>query len=174
MNKQPGSTFSTTINGYRSYYLTVKRLAFLSIETILTRTIDISNNALIWFRTSFKNVNPLDRSQRKGICLISKRNIARLAHRRTSRTLIITSAKRLKSLFVQAKFTDSFVLGQYTSPMKLIVLLSYPQSKVNALHIVIAPNYFFLICNVISVPVEMVIFAMVKFENTGENKLNFG
>ena len=49
--------------------------------------------------------------------------------------------------------------------MRIIVLLSHSQSSVNALHFVIALNYFTLACNVISVLVEMVNFAMVKVDN---------
>ena len=110
MNKQPGSTLSTSINGSRSCYITSKRLAFRSVGTIIARTIDISKNILNLFWALFKNVNPLTKPQEKGICLIFKRNIAHLAHRRTLRTLIITSAKRLKSLFVQAKFTQTLCI----------------------------------------------------------------
>ena len=55
--------------------------------------------------------------------------------------------------------------------MKIIVLLSYPQSRVNALHIVIALDFFTLVCNVISVLVEMVNFTMVKVDNFCKNKL---
>ena len=55
--------------------------------------------------------------------------------------------------------------------MKILVLLSYPQSGVNSLHIVIAHNYFTLVCNVISVTVEMVNLAMVKVDNFYKNKL---
>ena len=51
------------------------------------------------------------------------------------------------------------------------MLLSYPQPGVNALHIVIALNHFTLVCNVISVVVEMVSFAMVKVDNFCKNKL---
>ena len=54
--------------------------------------------------------------------------------------------------------------------MRLIVLLSYPQG-VNALHIVNALDYITLVCNVISVVVEMVNFTMVKVDNFCENKL---
>ena len=54
--------------------------------------------------------------------------------------------------------------------MRLIALLSYPQSVVNALHIVIAPKYFTLVCNVIWVLVEMVNIAMVKIDNFCKNK----
>ena len=99
MNKQPGSTLSTTINRSRSCYITVKGFAFLSVETTFARTIHISNNILNWFWTLSKNVNLWAKRQEKGICLIFKRNIAHLAHRRTLRTLIIASAERLKSLW---------------------------------------------------------------------------
>ena len=63
------------------------------------------------------------------------------------------------------------MFGQNTSPMRIIVLLSYPQLGLNVLHIVIALNYFTLVCNVISVLVEMVNFAMVKVDNFCKNKL---
>ena len=107
VKKQPGSTLSTTINVSRSCYITTNRFTFLSVETILARTIDISNNILNCFGTLFKNVNPCTKRQEKGICLIFKRNIAHLAHRGTLRALIIASAERLKSLFVQAKLTQT-------------------------------------------------------------------
>ena len=105
MNIQPGSTLSTVINGSRSCYITTNRFAFLSVETILARRIHISNNILNCFWFLFKNVNPLTKRQEKGVCWIFKRNIAHLAHIPTLRTLIIASAKRLKNLFVEAKFT---------------------------------------------------------------------
>ena len=171
MNKQPGSTLSTRINGSRSCYITTKEIAFLSVGTILARTIDISNTILNWFSALFRKVKPLTKRQEKGISLIFKRNIAHLAHSPTLRTLIIASAKRLKRLFVQAKFAQPFVFEQYTSPMSITVLLSYPQSGVNALHIVIALIYFTLVWNVISVLVEMVNFTMVKVVNFCKNKL---
>ena len=63
------------------------------------------------------------------------------------------------------------MFGQYTSPMRIIVLLSHPQLGVNALQIVSALNYFTLVCNVISVLVEMVNLAMVKVDNFCKNKL---
>ena len=55
--------------------------------------------------------------------------------------------------------------------MRIIVLLSYPQSGVNALHIVIALDCFTLVCNVLSVLAEMVNFTMVKVDNFGKNNL---
>ena len=110
MNMQPGSTISTNKKGSRSCYITTKRLAFLSIETVLARTIHISNNNLNCFWSLFKNVNTLTKRQEKGNCLTFKRNIAHLAHRPTLRTLIIASAKRLKSLFEHAKFTQTLCI----------------------------------------------------------------
>ena len=107
MNKQPESTIATTINGSRSCYISTNRFAFLSVEAILTGTIHISNDILNWFWSLFKNVNPLTKRYEKGICLIFKRNIPHLAHRCALRKLIIASAERLKSLFVQAKFTQT-------------------------------------------------------------------
>ena len=110
MKKRLGSTLSTTINGSRSCYLTTNRFTFLSVETIPARTIDISNNIRNCFRTHSKNVNPCNKRQEKGMCLVFKRNIAHLTHRRTLRTLIITSAELFKSLFVQVKFTKTLLI----------------------------------------------------------------
>ena len=42
--------------------------------------------------------------------MIFRRNFAHLAYRRALRTLIIASAERLKSLFVQAKFTRTLCI----------------------------------------------------------------
>ena len=50
------------------------------------------------------------------------------------------------------------------------MLLSNPQSVVNALHIVIALNYFTLACNVKSVLVKIVNFALVVVDNFSKNK----
>ena len=105
MNKQPGSTHSTTLNGSRSCYITVKRFSFLSVGTKVARTVHISKNILNWFWSVFKNVNPLTKRQEKGICLIFKIFIAHLTHRRALRALVIASSERLKSLFSHAKFT---------------------------------------------------------------------
>ena len=156
MNKQPGS---------RSCYITVTKLAFFSVETILARTIHISNNILNRFWTHFKNVNPWAKRQEKGICLIFKKIIAHLAHRRALQALIIASATTLKRLLVQAKFTRTLFFGQYMSPMRIIVLSSNTKLGVKALHIVIALNYFTFVCNAISVLVKMENFANAKVDN---------
>ena len=171
MNKQLGPTLSTTTNGLRSCYTTVKRFAFRSVGTVFARIIHNSNNILNLFGSLFKNVNALTKRQENGTCLIFKRNTAHLTHKRTLRALIIASAKRLKSLLEHAKFIEHFVFEQYASPMRLIVLLSYSQSGVNALHIVIALNYFTFVHNVISVFVEIVLFALVKVYNLCKKKL---
>ena len=115
MDKQPGSTIVTTINGSRICYITTNRYAFLSVETIFTGTIHISNNILNWFWTLFKNVNPWTKRREKGVYLIFKRNIAHLTHRRALWALLIASAERLKSRFVQVKFTlNTSYLGIWT------------------------------------------------------------
>ena len=110
MNKQPGSTIVATINGSRSCYITTNRFAFLFVETLPAGTIHNSNEILNWFWILFKNVNTLTKWQEKGICLILKGNIPHLAHRCALRTLIIASAERLKSVFVQAKFTQTLCI----------------------------------------------------------------
>ena len=116
MNKRPGATNSTSINGSRSCYITTERFAFLSDGTLLARTIDISKNILNRFWALFKIVNPLTKRQEKGICLIFKGNIAQRAHRHTLRTLIIASGRKLKSLFEQAKFTQTLCIWTIQVP----------------------------------------------------------
>ena len=98
------------MNGCRSFYITTNRFAFLSVETKFSRTIHVSNNILNWFWSLFKNVNPYTKRQEKRNCLIFKTNIAHLTHRRALRALIIASVERLKSLFVQAKFTQTLCI----------------------------------------------------------------
>ena len=110
MNKQPGSTIVTTINGSRSCYKTTNRFAFLFVETILAGTIHISTDILNWFWILFNKVNFRTKRQEKRNCLIFNWNNANLTHRRALRALIIASAERFKSLFVQAKFTQTLCI----------------------------------------------------------------
>ena len=114
---------------------------------------------------SLQKCKPFDQTTKKGICLIFKRNSAHLGDRCALRSLIIVSVERFKSLSCRQNLPEQFVFGQYTSPMRVIVLLSYPQSGVKALYIVTALKYFTLVCNVMLVFVEMVNFAMVKVDN---------
>ena len=51
------------------------------------------------------------------------------------------------------------------------MILAYLQSGVIALQIVIALNYFTIVCNVISVLVETMIFTMAKVHKFCKNKL---
>ena len=101
-----------------------------------------------------------------------KWNIAHLAHRRTLRALIIASVKRLKSLFVQAEFTQTLcIFVQYMSPMRIIVLLSYPQSGLEALHIVIALKNNTPVSNKKSILVDVFNFTVTQVNNFCKNEL---
>ena len=161
MSKQPGSTLVTTINGSRSCYITTNRFAFFSVETILTGTIHISNDILNGFWVLFKNVNPSTKRQEKRFSLTFKRSLPHLAHRRALRALMITSAERFKGIFVHAKFTQTICIWtKNTSAMRKKVLLQYPQSGVNSLHIVIDLKYVTLVSNKKSILVEMFDFAI--------------
>ena len=171
VNKQPGSTISTSINGSRSCYITTKRFAFLSVGTKLARTIDISNNNLNWFWALFKKVNPWPSDKKKEFVWSSEK-ILRTWHTDPHcehwKSLL---PRDWKVFLCTQSLTKHFVIRQHTSPMRIIVLMSYPQSGVKALHIVIALHFFSLVCNVISVLVEMVNFTMVKLDSFCKNKL---
>ena len=64
-----------------------------------------------------------------------------------------------------------FGFGQYTSPMRKIVLLSYPQSGLNALHIIIALKNVTLVSNKKSILVEMFDFDVTQVDNFCKNEL---
>ena len=113
----------------------------------------------------------MTKRQEKGICLIFRRNIPHLAHRFALRTLIIASAKRLKSVLCRQNLPKHFVFGQYTSPMGIIVLLLYPQSGLNALHIVTPLKIVPLVSNKKSILVEMFDFALTQVDNLCKNEL---
>ena len=55
--------------------------------------------------------------------------------------------------------------------MRIIVLFSYPQSGVNALHIVIALKNVTFVSNKKSILVEMFDFAVTQFDNFCKNEL---
>ena len=55
--------------------------------------------------------------------------------------------------------------------MRIIVLLSYPQSGVNVLHIVIALKNVTIIGNKKSIPVEMFDFAVTHVDNFCKNDM---
>ena len=62
----------------------------------------ISNIILNWFLRLFKNLNPLVILQEKRKCLLFRNNIAHLTRRLAFKTVVITSFRRLKSLFAHA------------------------------------------------------------------------
>ena len=63
------------------------------------------------------------------------------------------------------------MFGQYLFPTSFFMIFQNRESKVIAVDIVIALNYFTPVCNVTSVFVEVVNFAMVKVDNFCKNKL---
>ena len=70
-----------------------------------------------------------------------------------------------KSFCAGKSLPKHFVFGQYTSPMRLVTLLSYPQSGVSALHIVIALKNVTLVSNKKSIFVDMFDFAVTRVDN---------
>ena len=171
VNKQPGPTLFTNINGYLICYITAKRFAFPSVGTNPARKKDICSNILNWFWTVFKNVNPLAQTTEKEL-VWSSEGILRTWHTDAQCGHWWSLLSRDWKVFLcRQSLPDYFVFGQYTFRMRKTVLLSYPQSGVNALHIATAFNYFTLVCNIIPVLVEQVNFAMVKADNFCKNKL---
>ena len=174
MNKKPGSTLSKSINGSRSCYITVKRLALLSVETILFRTQEkhFSNNILTCFWSLFKSVNLLAKRQEKGICLMFERNIAHLDYGRELRTLTFASAERLKSFFVQATFTRTLckttihVANENFTGIVETTVRGECATHRNCF------QYFTLVCIDLSVLVQTVNFAMVKLDNFCKKRID--
>ena len=106
--------------------------------------------------------------------MIVKKNIVHLAHRRAMRALIIASVQRFKSFFVQTKFTRTLCIWtiHVSIESKSTVLLSYPQSRVNALHIVFALKNVTLVSNNKSIAVEVFDFAVSQIDNFCQNELS--
>ena len=103
---------------------------------------------LEWISCVFKITNPLAKLQENPISLLFKENIPHLAHGLALRTFIVASDERLKSLFVRQSIAERIVFGQYTFPISFILLLSYRERSHIALHVVIALNWFTIVCNV--------------------------
>ena len=164
MIKKPGSALSKSISRSRSCYITVKTLAFLSVETILAMTIHFYNNILIWFWTLFKSVNLLAKRQEKGNRLMFKRNIAHLDYGRALRASINASAERLKSLFVQAMFTRTLCKSTRHVPNENFSGVVKPRIRCESATHRNCFEYFTFVSNVLFVLVETVSFAMVKVD----------
>ena len=56
-------------------------------------------------------------------------------------------------------------------PMRVIALLSYPQSEVKTLHLVTALKIITLVSNKETIPVEMFGFAVTQVDNFCKNEL---
>ena len=110
VNKQPGSTRSTSINGSRSCYMTTKRFPYLSVGTILDRAIDISNNILDRFWALFKNLNPLNKRQKNRSLFVLQKEYCAPGTQTRIADIDNRFAKRVKSVFVQAKFTQTLFI----------------------------------------------------------------
>ena len=100
-----------------------------------------------------------------------KINIAHLAHRRALQSLIIASAERLKSFSVQANFTRTLCIWTIQIPNENNSALSYPQTGVNALHIVVALKNVTPVSNKKSILGEMFDFAVTQVDNFYKNEL---
>ena len=171
VNKQPGSTLSTTMIGSRSCYITTKKFSFLSVEKKGSRTLHISNNFLNWLWSLFKNANPLSKWQGKRVYLFFKK-ILRTWHGDPQCGHWWSLLPRDWKVFLcRQSLPKHFVFGQNTSPMKIIVLFSNPQSGVIALHIVIALKYITLVSNKKSILVEIFYFKVTQVDNFSKNEL---
>ena len=72
---------------------------------------------------------------------------------------------------MKAKFTQTLCDRTIPVPNEINAAIVYQQTGMNELHVVNALNYLTLVCNVISDLVELVKFAMVKFDNFFKNEL---
>ena len=73
--------------------------------------------------------------------------------------------------FCRQSLPKHFVFGQYTSPMRIIVLLSYTQSGVNALHIVNALKSVTLVGQKKLTLLEMFDFPVTQDDNFCKDEL---
>ena len=100
-----------------------------------------------------------------------KSNIAHLTHGRALRTLIIASAERLKSLFVQAKFTQTLCIWtiHVSNDYNSAIILPKTGSEC-ATHFNCSQNVT-LVSNKKSILVEVFDFAVTQVDNFCENEL---
>ena len=119
VREQPGSTLSTTINGPRSFYITVNSFAFLSAEATLATTKLILDY--------LQKCKPHGQTTRKRNMFPLQKKIAGLAHRRSLRTFKIAFVERFQSLFVQGKFNRTLCIQTKHVPNEInraIVILT--------------------------------------------------
>ena len=85
--------------------------------------------------------------------------------------MTVASSERLKSFSVHANYTPTHCIRTRHVLKKLKMPMSYRQSMVNALHIVVALLYFTIVCTVKSVFVEVVNFVMIRGDKSCNPKL---
>ena len=98
-----------------------------------------------------------------------KRKFAHLAHRRVRRILIIASAEKLKSLFVQANFPRTLWTIQVTNEKNSAI--GKHTIRVNALYIKIALKNVTLLSKLKLILVEMFDFTVTQVDNFCKNEL---
>ena len=128
MNKQSGSTLSTTKNGSRSCYITAKTIACLSVERILTRTIHISNKTLNWLWTLFKNVNPLTKRRKKYFLDIQKEYYAPGTQTRIA-NIDNCFWREIEKFFVPGKFTRTLCFWAIHVPNENNIAIVIPTNR---------------------------------------------
>ena len=122
--------------------------------------------------SSHQKHKSLDQTPRKMNWFVLQGNIALLTHGRAlMRTLIAIFSRDWKVFSCMQSKSAHIVFGQCTFPISLIMLLSARESGLNARHIVITLTSFTPVCNLKSILVEMVNFAMVKVDNLCKTRL---
>ena len=103
-----------------------------NVNTFLVFTfwaIHIFVNILDWFSPFFRIVNPLVTQEQERVCLFFKVYITELIYERTLRTLIITSAERLKKLFVHRKYRGTHFVRTIHVPKKSYYCSSHANNQ---------------------------------------------
>ena len=100
-----------------------------------------------------------------------QRNIAHLAHRRALRTLIIASAERFNSLFMQAKFTQTLCIWTIHIPNENNSAIVEPTITCECATQRNCSQNVTLVSNKKSIPVEMFDFAVTQVDNFCKNEL---
>ena len=121
---------------------------------------------------SLQKCKPQDQTTRKTILFDLQKEYCALDTQTRIAGIVNRFCREIEKSFSASKiYPNTFVFGQYTSPMRIIALLSYPQSGVLALHIVIVLKNVTLVGNKKSTLVEMFDFAVTQVDNFCKNEL---
>ena len=134
----------------------------------------ISKNILSCFLRLFKIIKPLTWPNfKKNVFFVPQRECRAIYTLSTLEDIDSCFCREIeKKIFLCTQgVSEHIVFGQCTYPITLKMLLSDRESGANALHIIIALNYFTLVCNVISVLVQVGSLVMDKVNNFCKNKL---